>query len=325
MAESDDGTGPEGEPEGAHATGDRGDGDGFENGPGQQADALALLADETRFAILRALATRRGENWAAGGMTFSDLRRAVGVRDAGNFSYHLDRLVGEFVHRNDDEYVLTNHGMELAGALEAGAYTEAGGTRRAETDYDCPHPDCEHGLTAVYGGQYFRLQCPDHHVAAGETLPPGVTDHKSPTELVRLGVLRQRQSVAKAREGVCRHCWGPVTVTLPAEDVEYPEAFDVDVPEGSVFAEFACGNCGLAWNAPAGVCVVEHPAVVALFHEHDRDIRREPTVTLPFTGATHPVVESDDPVRVRVDVELDGDLLRLYLDDETTVVEYERQ
>lgn len=288
-------------------------------------DVLALLGDETRLDILRTLAEPRRTDWRVAGMEFAELRRAVGVSDGGKFNYHLEKLRGEFVVERDGEYVLTNSGLELVGSLEAGTYTGGGERRRGETDYDCPDTDCEHALEAVYERQFFRIQCPDHHFVQGESLPPAVADHATVDELVDIGLLRSRQTVRRARTGVCRHCWGPVAATLPTDSVPVPDAFDTEVPEESVFARFECGQCGLAWGVPAGVCVVDHAAVVALYHDHGRDPRDEPACVLPFTSATAPVVESEDPVRVRVDVELADDRLSLWLDDGTNVVDHERE
>lgn len=50
-------------------------------------EAFALLANETRVSALEALWESRGEI-----VPFSELRRRVGVRDAGQFHYHLSKL-----------------------------------------------------------------------------------------------------------------------------------------------------------------------------------------------------------------------------------------
>lgn len=112
-----------------------------------------LLADETRLAIVRELAAERQSNWQWSGATFAELRRAVGIADAGNFSYHLEKLRGPLVVKDGDEYHLRNRGMELVGAVESGQYTGAGTPLRGETDYECPYPDCDRPLVGVYEDQ----------------------------------------------------------------------------------------------------------------------------------------------------------------------------
>ncbi|MFB6141306.1 MAG: hypothetical protein ABEJ26_12845 [Halosimplex sp.] len=98
-----------------------------------------------------------------------------------------------------------------------------------------------------------------------------------------------------------------------------------DLPDGVVLAAFDCRQCGLSFEIPPGACVVDHPTVVAFYHEHGEAIRERPYVDLPFCGPPNADLESTGPVRVRVDVRVDGDVLSLWLDEETSVVEYERR
>jgi len=283
-----------------------------------------LLADETRLSIVRELAGARGPNSRWAGMSFADLRRAVGVEDAGNFSYHLEKLRGPLVVKDDETYYLRNRGLQLVGAVESGEYTGPGEPIRAETDYDCPFPDCDRAIEARYDDQFFRLRCPDHSVFNGTAIPPVAADHLSVADLVAVTMLDLRQQVQRARAGVCPQCWGPIEVELPSEDPTLPSMIDTDVPEAPLFATFACEGCGLSFDIPPGACVVDHPAVLAFHHAHGEDIRHRPYVTLPFCRLGVADLESEDPVRVRVDVRLDGDALHLWLDGETSVVEYER-
>ncbi|MFT4933083.1 MAG: DNA-binding transcriptional ArsR family regulator, partial [Natronomonas sp.] len=62
-------------------------------------EVFAVLADDTRVAILQAL--WETEDYEA---SFSELRDAVGMRDSGQFNYHLDKLVGPFVAKAEDGY-----------------------------------------------------------------------------------------------------------------------------------------------------------------------------------------------------------------------------
>jgi DNA-binding IclR family transcriptional regulator len=81
-------------------------------------DALAVLGDETRVAILRALAE------ADEPVAFSELRRRAGIDDAGRFNYHLSTLREYFVREVDGGYALRNAGSRVvaaAGVAENGA------------------------------------------------------------------------------------------------------------------------------------------------------------------------------------------------------------
>lgn len=313
--------------------GERGGTDGVGTGASREAEretedptaVFELLADETRFAIVRELAAERRTNWRWEGKTFAELRRAVGEPDAGNFSYHLDKLRGTLVAKDGDEYHLLNRGIELVGAVESGRYTGPGETRRGETTFGCPYPDCDRSLEGVYEDQYFRTRCPDHHVFNGTTLPPVVAAEHTLDELVEVATLEMRGDVRRVRSGVCSLCSGPVAAALPSDAPSFGSVVDFEVPDDAVFATFACEQCGFSFDVPPGVCVVDHPAVVAFYHDHGEDLRGRPYVHLPFTFLGHADVESTDPVRVRVDVELGGDALSLWLDGETNVVEYERE
>lgn len=76
-------------------------------------EAYALLANETRIEIVRAL----GEANTA--LTFSTLKERVGVRDSGGFNYHLQRLRGTFVKREACGYALTDSGEQVSESLDS--------------------------------------------------------------------------------------------------------------------------------------------------------------------------------------------------------------
>jgi DNA-binding HxlR family transcriptional regulator len=73
--------------------------------------ALELLGDGTRLATLRAVAA------AEGPVSFSALRRTVGVDDSGRFNYHLRRLTGVYVERNEAGYTLLPAGRDALAAV----------------------------------------------------------------------------------------------------------------------------------------------------------------------------------------------------------------
>jgi DNA-binding transcriptional ArsR family regulator len=93
-------------------------------GDGDLAAVFDLLSDETRLAIVRALAERRFEHPDRAdvppdraGLSFSELRTRVGARDAGRFNYHLGKLRGALVEKTPDGYRLTDRGVTVGGLL----------------------------------------------------------------------------------------------------------------------------------------------------------------------------------------------------------------
>lgn len=79
------------------------------------ADALSVLANETRLQIVAELAD------AAEPLSFTALRERVGVRDTGKFNYHLTELCEYFVRETRDGYELGHAGERLAD--DAGVWT----------------------------------------------------------------------------------------------------------------------------------------------------------------------------------------------------------
>lgn len=75
-------------------------------------DALSVLGDETRMAILRELAD------AEDALPFSELRRRVGISDTGRFNYHLGKLCEYFVRDTDEGYELGHAGTRIVDAAD---------------------------------------------------------------------------------------------------------------------------------------------------------------------------------------------------------------
>ncbi|WP_135820051.1 winged helix-turn-helix domain-containing protein [Halostella litorea] len=293
---------------GADADDERGRAD---DGPAKTdpTDAFDALGDGTRLTIVEALADHRRRNWEWVGLSFSDLRKAVGVRDAGRFNYHLDELRDTFVVKEGDEYVATTAAMEVAGAVRAGTYTES---RRFREELDRACPACGSGLVAEYRRGTLLVTCPDHGTVFANSVPGGAVADRDPSTVLALADMKARHDLERARRGACVHCWGDVSTTMPAEPPESESE--------QVFARLSCADCGMVFCVPAAACVVEHPAVVAFYYDRGVDIRDRSYLDLEFLTAENGVVVSEDPVRVRVDVELDDDRLELLLDGAASVV-----
>lgn len=277
-------------------------------------DAFGVLGDETRLDILRALAEHQRTARHERGLSFSELRKRVDVRDAGKFNYHLDRLRDHFVAKDEDGYYPRYAGLKVVGAILAGTYTDRGPTRSVETESTCPR--CSEPLTATYEDERLTMACGDDEVFFRTALPPGAAENRTVTELVRIANRNAQQDVEQAADGVCPHCWGRMDASLPADD--QPE-------NGPLMAEYECDRCWMVFQVPAGACVVRHPAVVSLYHDHGVDVREEPFLDLGFVRSSDSAaVVSTDPTRVGVDVELAGDELELTLDGTADVVDVTR-
>lgn len=326
MAESD--------PDDQGREGDRPPDRTAESGEGDSVSTAAVfdvLGHETRLAIIEALAEERRIAWQPTGLTFAELRKRVRVRDAGKFNYHLEKLRGHFVDHREDEYVLTTSGLELAGAVRSGAYTGSGSSFDVELDATCPA--CSLALHGSSDGELVSIRCPDHGMLYSNTLPPAAMRRRDPDEIIRLADLDSRHELEKANQGTCLHCWGRMSATAPAEipatvverfvdddhDEDCPDEYE---PGGDqVLAKYECQDCHTTVWVPVSVVVATHPAVVAFYYDHGIDIRELDYLDLGFVDGTNGEVVSEDPTRIRVDVELDGDRLELVLDETASVVD----
>ena len=143
-------------------------------------EAFAILGNDTRLDILNAL-------WEAGAhheyddiddtartISFSELQRAVDVRDNGQFNYHLSELVPAFVRHTDEGYRLSGAGKQVCRAIVAISGKRTPG---ASSDLETPCPVCGGALTADYEDQWLRVTCSDCDGNFGNAAPDGTVFH----------------------------------------------------------------------------------------------------------------------------------------------------
>lgn len=81
------------------------------------------------------------------GMSFSELRDALGSPDSGRFNYHLKRLGDGFVERTDEGYRLRPMALKLVQTIVSGTGHEL---NRPATDVDLPCHRCGAPMTLSY-------------------------------------------------------------------------------------------------------------------------------------------------------------------------------
>jgi hypothetical protein len=265
--------------------------------------AFELLADDTRAAIVRALAARQRDHPNDPALSFAALRKEAGVRDSGNFNYHLGKLRGRFVAK-DDGYRLTPQGIRLA-ALVASGFDDVE-VEATPLDSDCPA--CGDALAVRYADGLVTVACGNDHVLPQSFLWPAGAD-REPESLADVASLSALQTAERVAAGVCPVCDGVVDPALERTDHEF-------VPFTYVAT---CEDCGAPMGVPPLLVAVRHPAVVSFLHERGVDVPGTPVWELPVWGASTTAV-SEDPLRVRVTVELDGDELAVTAGPGATVV-----
>lgn len=267
-----------------------------------------VLADPKRLDILRTLTEQLRDDPEDPTIGFSDLRREVGVRDSGNFNYHLDRLRGRFVRKTDGGYRITAAGMKVVGAALAGVY--AGGDELDSTSIDHDCPVCDRGLTATYEDGLLTVACPNDHQFRNP-LPPGSVDERGLEALVELATMRTHQNLEMAVEGTCPLCNARLE-------------WSAGPPFDSEFAHFVnqCSRCGAMIEVPVVAALLTHPTVIGFYDDHGIDARRRPLWAPEFYNGVAVGVRTD-PVRIDVSVELEGDGLTATLDETLSVLAVE--
>lgn len=306
-------------------------------------EAFALLANDTRVATIETLWAA----WGEGPVPFSELRRRVGVRDAGQFHYHLRKLQAHFVTKVEtdeagggevpDGYELTPAGFKTAQSVIAG--TGLGRTdRRAETLEDaCPR--CEHAVELTYESGVVRIYCRNcpgfwhgedefgpmgRGYLGGWEFPPAGLHDRSPEGILDASIAYMITRTESLLSGVCPDCGGTATGTVGV-------CSDHD-PDGGVCAacgrqflgvlNWRCGVCKLAFGAPSWAAAILHPEVRSLLAAAGVDYRDDPwrTVHLGYEhGWTERVVDGD-PLRLQIDVTVGEEVRVLTLDEAGRVV-----
>ncbi|MFD1643837.1 winged helix-turn-helix domain-containing protein [Halohasta litorea] len=221
----------------------------------------SVLTDETRLRILFALAEQYNDAWSSGCPSFSELRDRVGVEDTSRFSYHLDELQDEFVHKVDGQYRPQVAALEIVAAIRAGMYDKEVMVDQQQIDYDCLH--CEGALVACYRDHYLYVGCPDHGAAIAYPTPPRAVVDRSLEEVIDLSLRKHACDLRLLRQGVCPHCWGTAELSFPRDSV--PDSYLLDnVP----YATAMCDVCWLSYPLPVAHLVLGHSAVDQLYADH---------------------------------------------------------
>lgn len=279
------------------------------------ADAFASLAGEQRIEILRALAEAHGDP-----IGFNELRERVGAKDSSGFNYHLRKLVGRFVRKTDEGYELTTAGAEVYGAIISGTYTDTVDLAPIELSHPedvCPR--CDGPLVATYEDEKMRVACADcDSTIARSGMPPAAVEGRPAESIPEAYGQYLRASLERTKAGFCSVCSGQMTSRLTLG-----EQVHLDVEADMPVVIYDCERCFDEVHATPGAVLLSHPAVVSFFHERGLDIRAVPLWRLPGLGPDATTVVDMDPLRVTVDIQYDGDVLTVTLDENVAVIDTE--
>lgn len=278
--------------------------------------AFSVVASETRFEIIEALwaETRGTESDAVG---FADLRAAAGIRDSGQFNYHLDQLRPRFVRKCDEGYELTHAGTQIIGAAVSGVYTDLDATVEPQSVGACPA--CSATVEASYSAGEMRIECTACELTITDlSAPPILAASFDDEELPAVFSRHLLTEVQRMNRGFCPLCSGPVEVALDRKtDGKRDTLADhLDVV-------YTCRECGMTAHGVVALSVIGHPAVVSFCHEAGVDVRETPVWELDWLFDAPGTVTSEDPTRIETTIELDDRALTLTLDGSLDVLDHE--
>lgn len=303
-------------------------------------EAFAVLGNETRLAILLALWEAYDPRTEGTAVSFSELREAVGVRQGAQFNYHLDKVVGHFVDKTSDGYELKRAGLQLVQTVIAGTGLEEPSFERTEVDAECTVCGAPTAVTVqdelLYhvctecGGYFGEQSGRPSGVLSGHELDPAGVSNRTPEEMLLAAVTIGYQTFESAVEGVCHVCSGTMTHSLDiCTDHESDGVCDNCGRRPVVISQFLCSVCKAYHQAPPYILVAQHPAVIAFYHERGvplqyevTDLAREQQRRRHLKSHEQHLI-AEDPPKIRVVVEHDGDELRLTLDEDLKLLEIE--
>ncbi|MWV39827.1 helix-turn-helix domain-containing protein [Natrialba sp. INN-245] len=288
--------------------------------------AFSLLADETRVRILEELgAATASPETGIPRLSYADLKSRVDVRDSGRFNYHLTKLVGNYVAKEDEGYRLRWPGLVLYRTLVAGHLTDEAepAVDRFAVGTDCHR--CGDSLEAHSYETLFRIRCRACDATYTDVYVPthGLVDRD------RSGILaavhrRSRTILDSMVSGQCPWCARDVTPEIHEHDGSLPSLHDAR--DLDPYAVYHCTDCTGFQYVPVSRCLLYHPATVAFYHDHGLDLTEIPAWELPWAVTDDATtVLASDPWRFRVRIELEDEAFVAELNDELEVVDTTRE
>lgn len=302
-------------------------------------DAFAALGNEARIEVLKQLGD------ADGPLSFTELRDRVGMRDPGQFNYHLGELKGHFVRNTEDGYELRKTGRRVVEAVLSGTVTDAPGLEPTRLDAPCPY--CGADIEISYHEERLLTRCTDcagsfvgsessartfgmspYGTIALFYLPPAGLRSRTPREILDTAFKWTHLEFLTLAAGICPRCSGTVehSVTVCGEH----ETAENEICE-HCNARFAadvtidCSNCPRYHRGPPSVFLVSKTEVASFLTDHGINPTNPTWERAPPAVVNHEELVETDPFEIELVFTVNGDELRLIVDEELSVVDSTRR
>jgi hypothetical protein len=285
-------------------------------------DAFTALSDATRIEILRTL-------WDADDneATFTELRETVGMRDSGQFNYHLDKLTGRFVRKTDEGYELTIAGQLVYGSILSGAYSGEEAIDPIPLEEPCPA--CGGNRTISYEDETITVECDSCELTSSTGVPPGVFQSYDREEIPAVADRYFRTIVQQVENGFCWYCEGRVepTVEPMADGIDDSQEEDWGITDDDQLlpvVKYGCERCGIEVTVNLGNSMLTHPAVISFYYDHGINVEETSIWKFAAWSTDRTCIVGRDPFRARVIYEVGDERLTIDVDDHLQVASIER-
>lgn len=275
-------------------------------------EAFEVLGNETRMAIISALAEERRKSPGNLPLTFSELRGRTEIGDSGRFNYHLDKLLEHFIEETENGYDLNRFGRYIVSAVISGYYE--GDTVEIDGHELEPCPLCEETLKVEYRDGRLQVGCSNDHKFK-TWLPPRAFEDRTIESVVELGAIYAIEGIRQIQRGSCPLCFGHVEWELiTIEDA--PPDFPTPVEHSG-----RCQVCGQGYGVPPGMFAILAPRVQAEMGA--RAINKWVAPVRWLIGEYDETIDSFDTStgRVTVTKQLDSVSLTITIDERGAVQE----
>lgn len=297
-------------------------------------EAFAVLGNETRVQILRTLGQ------ATEPLPFSDVYDRVDVGDTGNFTYHLERLVGHFVRRTEQGYELHRAGHRVVEAILSGAMTEAPVLGPTTVEKPCSY--CGTRILVHYHDGEVRKYCPECVGTYGTAqvtsdgsdtveygylgaldLPPAGLQGRSPIGVLEAAYSWSLHEHFAWAHGTCPRCSATVETDVSRCRDHDPgdAACDLCGERYAVTVDYRCTNCLADHGGMFANHLLTDPDLLQFLLAHDINPLSPPPRR--FSAAVwvyEEEIRETDPFEATFTFTIDGDSLTLRVDDDFQVV-----
>lgn len=182
-------------------------------------------------------------------LSFTELRKAVGLSPGAEFNYHLEKVTGHFVWKTDDGYELCQPGARVVEAVLSGIITEEPTLEPTRLEFACQL--CGAPTIVSYREEWVSLFCTEcegfygqppaelpvpvelstNGYLGGYSLSPAGLQGRSAIDVFETAATWEMSNILAQSQGVCMRCSAPLEVSTEV-CAEHDDS------------ETFCGQCG---------------------------------------------------------------------------------